>query len=224
MLASPFAPATSRHLEVIILGSGTAVPEADRFPSGVLVVADDQVILVDLGPGVLRRMAQAGHRVTLIERGDRLGGTLQFASIAYQPNEKLLHWLRLQIERSSVEVRLNCEATVELLRESQRVGHVELGSEDQSGRYVAVEVVDRAPHELDRGAGCNVESVAETLVHADQSNGFAHEIPPPRSDACWGISPSIGRSPAEVSAERRAPAPKGGRSCNPELIWWDDQR
>ena len=48
-------------MEVTILGSGTAVPVADRFPSGVLVVTDSQVIVIDMGPGVLRRLAQAGY-------------------------------------------------------------------------------------------------------------------------------------------------------------------
>ena len=48
-------------MKVTILGSGTAVPVPDRFPSGVLVVAEDEVILVDLGPGVLRQLAKVGY-------------------------------------------------------------------------------------------------------------------------------------------------------------------
>lgn len=49
-------------MEVVILGSGTAVPEPDRFPAGYLVRGDDvPLTLVDLGPGVLRRFAQAGE-------------------------------------------------------------------------------------------------------------------------------------------------------------------
>src|SRR5262249_11353299 len=42
------------------LGSGTAVPNAERFPSGVLVQSDDAAILIDAGPGVLRRLPQIG--------------------------------------------------------------------------------------------------------------------------------------------------------------------
>ena len=56
-------------MKVTILGSGTAVPVPDRFPSGVLVVAEDEVILVDLGPGVLRQLAKVGYgpdRVTAV--------------------------------------------------------------------------------------------------------------------------------------------------------------
>ena len=48
-------------MEVVILGSGTAVPVPDRFPAGYLVREGDLRVLVDLGPGVLRRFAQAGH-------------------------------------------------------------------------------------------------------------------------------------------------------------------
>jgi ribonuclease BN (tRNA processing enzyme) len=44
-------------LRLTILGSGTAIPDHDRFPAGYLVETDDHTTLVDLGPGVLRRLA-----------------------------------------------------------------------------------------------------------------------------------------------------------------------
>ena len=47
-------------MRITVLGSGTAIPEADRFPAGVLVEAGDEVVLVDAGPGVLRRLAATG--------------------------------------------------------------------------------------------------------------------------------------------------------------------
>ena len=47
-------------MKVTILGLGTAVPVADRFPAGVLVETDHHANLVDVGPGILRRLAQAG--------------------------------------------------------------------------------------------------------------------------------------------------------------------
>ncbi len=71
------------------------------------------------GPGgmeVARRLHLRGFRVTLFERGNRLGGTLQFASIAYAPNEKLLRWLRLQIKQSGIDVQLNREVTADLIQ------------------------------------------------------------------------------------------------------------
>lgn len=79
----------------------------------------EHVVVVGGGPAGMeaaRRLDEAGNRVTLLERGASLGGTLQFAGLAYEPNEQLLDWLRRQIAQSKVEVRLGTEATVELLR------------------------------------------------------------------------------------------------------------
>ncbi|MCB1676061.1 MAG: FAD-dependent oxidoreductase, partial [Halioglobus sp.] len=76
------------------------------------------VAVVGGGPAgmeVALRLTGRGHRVTLLERGDRLGGTLEFASVAYPANERLLHWLRRQIKASAVSVQLNCTVTPELL-------------------------------------------------------------------------------------------------------------
>jgi len=47
-------------LTVTVLGSGTAVPEPDRFPAGYLVRGGGQTVLVDCGPGTLRRLAATG--------------------------------------------------------------------------------------------------------------------------------------------------------------------
>lgn len=77
-----------------------------------------KVVVIGGGPGGIeaaRRLAAAGDQVILLERGQRLGGTLQFAGLAYEPNERLLGWLRRQIEQSNVEVRLRTEATAELV-------------------------------------------------------------------------------------------------------------
>lgn len=46
--------------ELIVLGSGTAVPVPHRFPAGYLVRSDESRVMVDCGPGTLRRLAQAG--------------------------------------------------------------------------------------------------------------------------------------------------------------------
>ncbi|PLW81888.1 NADH:flavin oxidoreductase [Kineobactrum sediminis] len=71
------------------------------------------------GMEAARRLAENGHHVILLEASNRLGGTLQFASIAYEPNERLLRWLRLQLSQSRVDVRLKTRATPKLLRELQ---------------------------------------------------------------------------------------------------------
>ncbi|HQR04649.1 MAG: FAD-dependent oxidoreductase [Proteobacteria bacterium] len=62
------------------------------------------------------RLKVLGHEVILLEAGGRLGGTLQFASLAYEANQRLLEWLRHKVAESGVEVRLNTSATPELVR------------------------------------------------------------------------------------------------------------
>ena len=80
--------------------------------------AAKRYVVVGAGPGGMeaaRRLDQQGHQVTLLERSERLGGTLQFAALAYEPNQRLLNWLRRNIEQSGVDVRLNTSATPELV-------------------------------------------------------------------------------------------------------------
>jgi 2,4-dienoyl-CoA reductase-like NADH-dependent reductase (Old Yellow Enzyme family)/thioredoxin reductase len=96
-------------------------PETAREKERNLIATDSprHIAVVGGGPGGMeaaRRLSLRGFQVTLIERGPRLGGTLQFASIAYPPNERLLTWLRRQVKESTVDVRLNTEATPQLLR------------------------------------------------------------------------------------------------------------
>lgn len=77
------------------------------------------VVVIGGGPGGMettRRLRAAGHRVTLIEKADRLGGTIRFAGLAYEPNERLLNWLVSEVEESGAEVRLGTVASAELLR------------------------------------------------------------------------------------------------------------
>jgi ribonuclease BN (tRNA processing enzyme) len=47
-------------MRLTVLGSGTAVPVPDRFPAGYLLEHRDSKVMVDCGPGTLRRLAQAG--------------------------------------------------------------------------------------------------------------------------------------------------------------------
>lgn len=47
-------------MRLTILGSGTAIPVADRFPAAYAVELPAGLALVDCGPGALRRLAQAG--------------------------------------------------------------------------------------------------------------------------------------------------------------------
>ncbi|HXK01781.1 MAG TPA: MBL fold metallo-hydrolase [Verrucomicrobiae bacterium] len=66
LLAS--SAATAQDTRVILLGTGTPNPEPDRMGPAVAVVSGDRVYLVDCGPGVVRRAAQAGIRMDQLTR------------------------------------------------------------------------------------------------------------------------------------------------------------
>lgn len=94
--------------------SETGYEDLDWSPA----VVPGHVVIVGGGPAGMeaaRRLDAAGAKVTLIEKSDRLGGTLRFAGLAYEPNERLLNWLRRAVEASGVDVRLGTAATPELL-------------------------------------------------------------------------------------------------------------
>jgi len=81
-------------------------------------VTSGHVVIIGGGPGGMeaaRRLRIAGAKVTLIEKSDRLGGTLRFAALAYEPNERLLNWLRREVEKGGIDLRLKTVATPELV-------------------------------------------------------------------------------------------------------------
>ena len=61
--------------------------------------------------------AERGHDVILLERSNRLGGQLKFGTHEYFKTglRDFLHYLIRRVETSAVEVRLNTEATPELV-------------------------------------------------------------------------------------------------------------
>jgi len=75
-----------------------------------------RVLVIGGGPAGLEaaRLADlAGHDVVLLERADRLGGSLVAASAVHPENRSYLEWLVAEVERSGVVVRLEAEASVE---------------------------------------------------------------------------------------------------------------
>jgi ribonuclease BN (tRNA processing enzyme) len=55
-------------MNVIVLGSGTAIPSNDRGSPSLAVVIEGRPILFDIGPGTLRQLTRAGIDYEQIER------------------------------------------------------------------------------------------------------------------------------------------------------------
>ncbi len=82
--------------------------------------APRHVVVVGGGPAGMeaaRVAATRGHRVTLLERSGRLGGTLFFAGLAYAENGALLDHLAAQVKKLPIQVLLGTPATPGLIRE-----------------------------------------------------------------------------------------------------------
>ncbi|MBK7540690.1 MAG: FAD-dependent oxidoreductase [Candidatus Competibacteraceae bacterium] len=91
---APLTPARNPH-RVLVAGGGPAGLEAARVA------------------------ALRGHRVTLYERGQRLGGALRLAAMA-PGRERLglaVDWLETQIRKLDVSVRFGVEVTAEQVRQ-----------------------------------------------------------------------------------------------------------
>jgi ribonuclease Z len=60
--------AGAQDTRVILLGTGTPNPDPDRMGPSVAVVSGDRAYIVDCGPGVVRRAAQAGIKMQQLTR------------------------------------------------------------------------------------------------------------------------------------------------------------
>ena len=76
------------------------------------------VVVIGGGPGGMeaaRIAAIRGAKVTLIEKGARLGGTMWFSQLTTSANQLLVDWLTHEIERLNIDVLLSTEATREVV-------------------------------------------------------------------------------------------------------------
>lgn len=80
------------------------------------------VVVVGGGPGGMeaaRVAAARGHRVTLLEKGKRLGGTARFSSLTTPMNGELVRFLEAAVREAGVDVRLGATADVASVRALQ---------------------------------------------------------------------------------------------------------
>lgn len=77
------------------------------------------VVVIGGGPGGMeaaRVAALRGAKVTLIEKGSRLGGTMWFSQLTTPANQLLVDWLTHEIDRLNIDVLLSTDATREVVQ------------------------------------------------------------------------------------------------------------
>lgn len=78
-----------------------------------------KVLIIGGGPAGMeaaRVAALRGHKVSLYEKSQRLGGAVFFASLPYAENGRLTEYLEKQVRGLPVEIHLGAEVNIELIR------------------------------------------------------------------------------------------------------------
>ncbi len=115
-VAQPFFDRAVRCAVNPILGHEATLASAERERAA----ESKRVLIVGAGPSGLeaaRLAALRGHEVIVCDKSNQLGGTLRFAALVYEPNERLLDWLERQVRALGVDLRLGVEVTADLIRE-----------------------------------------------------------------------------------------------------------
>lgn len=73
-----------------------------------------KMLVIGGGPGGMeaaRLLAEKGHQVSLWEKDRDLGGTARIAALAYEPNERLIHYLAAAIKALPINIQMGKIAT-----------------------------------------------------------------------------------------------------------------
>jgi 2,4-dienoyl-CoA reductase (NADPH2) len=74
-----------------------------------------------------RLLAENGHRVSLWEKDTDLGGTARIAALAYEPNERLVHYLARAVRALPINIRMGKTATSDSIA-AEKADHVILAT------------------------------------------------------------------------------------------------
>ena len=89
-----------------------------------------KIVVIGGGPGGMeaaRMLAEKGHKVSLWEKDKDLGGTARIAGLAYEPNERLVHYLSRAVKALPIDLQLGKTATRENIA-AQQADHVILAT------------------------------------------------------------------------------------------------
>ena len=172
-----------------------------------------RIAVVGAGPAGMAAAITAaarGHRVTLFEKAERVGGQLHLAAVVPGKEEfrGLIRWFETMLERRGVEVRLGSEADVRTLAGfdavivATGVTPRDPGIANEGGRVLSYLDVLTGAEVGARvaiiGAGGIGFDVAEFLTHTGES--------PTENLALWRVEWGVG-DPAEVAGGLVAPVP-----------------
>jgi 2,4-dienoyl-CoA reductase-like NADH-dependent reductase (Old Yellow Enzyme family)/ribulose 1,5-bisphosphate synthetase/thiazole synthase len=98
----------------------------------IIARSSDQqkVLVVGGGPGGMeaaRLLAEQGHRVSLWEKDRDLGGTARIAGLAYEPNERLVHYLADAVKALPIDLQTGKTATADTIA-AEKPDHVVLAT------------------------------------------------------------------------------------------------
>lgn len=113
-VAQPFFDKRVRCAVNPVTGLELERAEATRTPA----TTRKRVLVAGGGPAGMeaaRIAALRGHEVALYEKSAQLGGTLRFAALVYEPNERLLRWYEEQMKALPIDVHLEEAATRETI-------------------------------------------------------------------------------------------------------------
>ena len=77
------------------------------------------IVVIGSGPAGMesaRILGERGHEVTVLEKEKDIGGTLRVASLAYEPNQALITYLKNSLKHLGIKIKTRTKANLEVLK------------------------------------------------------------------------------------------------------------